>query len=314
MQIIFLVTLFFSYASLSAHSKNSSEFRAYEPTGSIARFYATQHEKQTLDFVTFMREQLDTINFALSEAIYHNNLTALEETKKIKLLSVWDMLLELDNLIDESDPDTSLPNSVHALQTAEAIRANLEKIAYELKVPEKDLDWLPLVGLIHDMGKAFALLGNFEQWAVVGDTFPLGCAFSPANIYADSFKNNPDFNNPKYNSKFGIYKPNIGLNNLLLSFGHDEYMYSIASRQSKLPEEALRIIRYHSCYPIHSKNAYEYLLAAEDNYYLRYIKAFNAYDLYSKNPLIPDREALKAYYLELINKYFPPQVAWIILS
>ena len=37
-----------------------------------------------------------------------------------------------------------------------------------------DDDWFHLVGLIHDLGKVMAFFGE-PQWAVVGDTFPVGC-------------------------------------------------------------------------------------------------------------------------------------------
>lgn len=67
----------------------------------------------------------------------------------------------LNELIDESDPDSDLPNIVHAFQTAERIRADH---------PE---DWFHLVGLIHDLGKIMAFSGE-PQWAVVGDPSPSG--------------------------------------------------------------------------------------------------------------------------------------------
>ena len=38
--------------------------------------------------------------------------------------------------------------------------------------PEED--WFQLVGLIHDLGKIMAFY-DAPQWAVVGDTFPVGC-------------------------------------------------------------------------------------------------------------------------------------------
>ena len=38
--------------------------------------------------------------------------------------------------------------------------------------PEED--WFQLVGLIHDLGKIMAFYDE-PQWAVVGDTFPVGC-------------------------------------------------------------------------------------------------------------------------------------------
>lgn len=56
--------------------------------------------------------------------------------------TVMEALERLNNLVDESDPDTDLPNIVHAFQTAERIRA-----------AHPDLDWFQLTGLIHDLGK-----------------------------------------------------------------------------------------------------------------------------------------------------------------
>jgi inositol oxygenase len=49
---------------------------------------------------------------------------------------------KLNDLVDESDPDNSIPNIVHAFQTAERIR---------LEYPNDD--WFHLTGLIHDLGK-----------------------------------------------------------------------------------------------------------------------------------------------------------------
>ena len=37
-------------------------------------------------------------------------------------MTIMDAITLLDNLVDESDPDIDLPNSVHAFQTAERIR------------------------------------------------------------------------------------------------------------------------------------------------------------------------------------------------
>jgi inositol oxygenase len=37
-------------------------------------------------------------------------------------MTIMEAITLLDSLVDESDPDTDLPNSVHAFQTAERIR------------------------------------------------------------------------------------------------------------------------------------------------------------------------------------------------
>jgi inositol oxygenase len=37
------------------------------------------------------------------------------------------------------------------------------------------------------------------QWAVVGDTFPVGCKWGNSIVYREtSFDNNPDGNDPRY--------------------------------------------------------------------------------------------------------------------
>lgn len=38
---------------------------------------------------------------------------------------------------------------------------------------------------------------------------------------------NPDYYNPAYNTKYGVYSPNCGLDNVMMSWGHDDYMYLV---------------------------------------------------------------------------------------
>ena len=82
-----------------------------------------------------------------------------------------------------------------------------------------------------------------------GDTFVVGCKFSDKNIYPETFAANPDSEDPMYSSEYGVYQPGCGLDNVILSWGHDEYLYSVLKDQSSLPEEGLAMIRYHSFYP-----------------------------------------------------------------
>ena len=81
---------------------------------------------------------------------------------------------------------TALPNSVHCFQTAERIREM-----------HPDLDWFHLTGLVHDVGKILAVWGE-PQYAVVGDTFPVGCKFSEKCVFSELFKNNPDKDDERY--------------------------------------------------------------------------------------------------------------------
>jgi len=211
-------------------------------------------------------------------------------------LSVWETIKLLDSVKDESDPDLDLPQIVHAFQTAE----NLRK-----RYPDKD--WLHLVGLIHDLGKVLILpeFGGLSQWSVVGDTFPVGCKFSDEILYYSFFEDNVDYYNKNYNTKYGIYSPHCGLDNVLFSFGHDEYLYQVLKHnRCKIPEIGLKIIRYHSFYAWHKNNAYEYLMSEEDYLTKQWCQIFSTADLYSKESEPQDIEKLKNYYQKLINKYF----------
>ena len=121
-----------------------------------------------------------------------------------KEMSVWDAFDFLNQLVDDSDPDTDLDQFQHLLQTSEAIRRDGHP------------DWMVLVGLMHDMGKVLCLFGE-PQWAVVGDTFPVGCAYSDKIVYPEFFSENVDFNDSKYNTTLGVYEKNCGLRNVDMS-------------------------------------------------------------------------------------------------
>lgn len=260
------------YASIDAKT-----FRQYDLAClRVKEFYLEQHERQTVAYNIQAR-----INF---------------KTKVRAKMTVWEGLERLNKLLDESDPDTELSQIDHALQTAEAIRR------------DRKPRWMQLVGLIHDLGKLLYFFDSQGQWDVVGDTFPVGCRFSKKIIFPDSFGKNPDFFNPLYNTKYGIYSKNCGLDSVMLSWGHDEYMYHIAKANSTLPEEALAMIRYHSFYPWHQENAYSYLMDDHDKEMMKAVRAFNKYDLYLKADALYDEDQLREYYLELIDEYFPEKV------
>lgn len=252
--------------------------RDYTENTPVAAFYRQHHTHQTLDFV-------------LNKKQYY---TAQIASRKY-MMSVWQVLEILNSIVDDSDPDTSLPQIQHALQTAEKIRADNQP------------DWLILVGLIHDLGK---LLVTFDepQWAVVGDTFPVGCAYQPHIIYPNYLQENHDIHNKTFQTVHGIYRPHCGLANVHMSFGHDEYLYQVV--KDYVPEEALYIIRYHSFYPQHQHNDYDHLLDEHDQKMFAWVRLFQQYDLYSKNTATVDVDAVKEYYQSLINKYFPATIAW----
>lgn len=120
---------------------------------------------------------------------------------------------------------------------------------------------------------------------VVGDTFPVGCKHAGKVVHPEFFAGNPDSKHPVYSTKYGIYEPNCGLENVHMSFGHDEYLYTVC--KDYLPPEALYIIRYHSFYSCHTQGEYSWLLNEKDTEMMKWVKTFNQYDLYSKAEDVP---------------------------
>jgi inositol oxygenase len=255
-----------------AKEKSTEEYRNYETPvrDTVKEFYRLNHTYQTYDFV--MEKKNNFLRFDKKE------------------MPVWEAFTFLNQLVDDSDPDTDLDQFQHLLQTSEAIRLDGHP------------DWMVLVGLMHDMGKVLCLFGE-PQWAVVGDTFPVGCGYSDKVVFPEFFKANPDYNNAEYQTELGIYKKGTGLRNVHMSWGHDEYVYQMM--KDSLPESGLYMLRYHSFYAWHREGAYDHLLDDHDRDMLKWVKLFNPYDLYSKCPTPPDWKQLRPYYEDLVAKYLP---------
>jgi inositol oxygenase len=257
--------------------KDRDAFRNYqaEARPSVKTFYQLNHCRQTYDFVQTKRDEYLPL--------------------RKKKMGVWEAMEFLNTLIDDSDPDTELSQIEHLLQTAEAIRADAHP------------RWFILAGLIHDLGKILCLMGE-PQWAVVGDTFPVGCAYSPKVVYYEFFQQNPDWNDPRYSTRLGIYQEKIGLDQVVMSWGHDEYLYQVIKYY--LPIEARYMIRYHSFYAAYRERDYEYLFNDRDHQMFQWVRRFNEYDLYSKSDQRPDTARLRPFYQELIDEYFPSVLCW----
>nr|GMD50437.1 Inositol oxygenase 1 [Ipomoea batatas]GMD93412.1 Inositol oxygenase 1 [Ipomoea batatas] len=191
--------------------------------GPVEEFYRVQHINQTYDFVKRMRED-------------YGRLDKVE-------MSIWECCELLNDVVDDSDPDLDEPQIDHLLQTAEAIRKDY---------PHQD--WMHLTALIHDLGKVLLhpSFGELPQWAVVGDTFPLGCAFDESIVHHKYFKENPDCNNTLYNTRNGVYEEGCGLDKVLMSWGHDDYIAAL-----------------------HREGAYTHLMNEEDKENMKWLKIFN---------------------------------------
>ena len=255
--------------------KQKDDYRNYDDPArdTVREFYRLNHQYQTYEFV--MQKRREYLAFDKKE------------------MTIWEAFDFLNQLVDDSDPDTDLSQLQHLLQTSEAIRADGHP------------DWMVLTGLMHDMGKVLCVFGE-PQWAVVGDTFPVGCAYSDKIVYPEYFKNNPDFNIEQYNTRLGVYEQNCGLKNVHMSWGHDEYVYQMM--KDYLPEPGLYMLRYHSFYAQHREGAYDHLLDDHDHEMFKYVDLFNPYDLYSKNPTPPNWDELKPYYEALVAKYLSPNI------
>lgn len=266
------------YADKNApQSKSEVDYRNFDQPAreTVREFYRLNHTYQTLEFARAKREDYASLN-----------------RQKI---SIWEAMEFLNTLVDDSDPDTDLSQIEHLLQTAEAIRTDAQP------------RWFVLTGLVHDLGKILCLWGE-PQWAVVGDTFPVGCKFSEKIVYHEMFTANQDWNVSEYQTESGIYAEGRGLEQVTMSWGHDEYMYHVA--KDYLPDEALYIIRYHSFHAAHRENAYSHLLNDRDREMFTWVRQFSRYDLYSKTPERPDVKELRPYYQDLIDEFFPAQICW----
>lgn len=258
-------------------NKTQAEFRNYEADArpTVREFYRLNHRHQTYDFVLAKKREYLGFNR--------------------RKMGIWEAAEFLNTLVDDSDPDTDLSQLEHLLQTAEAIRRDGRP------------RWFILAGFVHDLGKILCLFGE-PQWAVVGDTFPVGCRYSDKIVFPQYFADNPDAANERFQTRLGVYREGCGLDQVHLSWGHDEYIYQIA--KPYLPTEALYMLRYHSFYPWHREGEYDYLCNDEDRAMLKWVLDFNRYDLYTKSQERPDAASLRPFYEELTAEYFPPKLRW----
>lgn len=272
--------------------KKEEEFRNYTDSSRqelVQRHYLLMRSNQTVAFNRKMYAKYGKFN--------HTKMT------------VWEAFEALQGYVDASDPDSSLPNLEHMLQTAEGIRAAGHP------------DWFQLVGLLHDMGKLQYLWGASEdgqegtadgdQWALGGDTWVVGCRIPDSVVFPEFNSKNPDMADARYNTEFGMYEPNCGMKNLEFAWGHDEYLYRmLVHNKTTIPAEGLAMIRYHSCYPWHKEKEYTHLMAEGDAELLDWVLEFNKFDLYTKADTRPDVAQLWPYYQTLIDKYLPGKLDW----
>lgn len=143
------------------------------------------------------------------------------------------------------------------------------------------------------------------------------------------FEENPDYNKASYNTMYGIYTEGCGLENVFMSWGHDDYMYLVSKLQSQhlfhvrtsicgyysvsqvakenqttLPSAGLFIIRYHSFYGMVCSNNESRLIIQHGFLFLFFFFWFAALhksEAYKHLMNDEDRENMK--WLKVFNKY-----------
>src|SRR5215469_649711 len=107
--------------------RKPEQFRDYATTvpAMVRQLYRENHTYQTREFV--QRKKREYI--------------PLQKAR----MGIWAAMDFLNTLVDDSDPDTSLSQIDHLLQTAEAIRADGHP------------RWMVLTGFLHDLGKVLCL-------------------------------------------------------------------------------------------------------------------------------------------------------------
>lgn len=261
-----------------------STFRLYPPTPTspLLQFYTLQHTHQTYAYNLSARSR------------FHS------PTRPRPRHTIWSALLLLSSLVDASDPDaTALSQLQHSLQTGEALRRDGHP------------RWMQLVGLIHDLGKLMAFVGGGVtqggQWDVVGDTFPVGCKFrEEVLVYPGTWGGNADVGDEVYRTRLGVYEDGCGMGGLVMSWGHDEFLYQVLKGlrgRCRLPEVGLGVVRFHSFYGWHREGGYREFMAEGDEEVLEAVKVFNKYDLYTKRDQEVDVEGVRGYWEGLIAEF-----------
>lgn len=260
----------------------------------VELFYRLNHARQTVDYVRRQAGLFSSLSRATMDV--WEALALLGSLREYEAVLLEEYTSSGSGLA--SDADMSLIE--HAFQSAEACR-----IAFP------QYEWAGLVGLIHGLGKLLAHVkfGAEPQWAVCGESFPIGCRFHPAIVHSHYFQANPDRRRRALSTPTGLYQPGCGLGAVCMSWSGAEYLYMVLARnRTLLPPEALFLIRYQKFYSLmRPGQPYGELLSPFDRSMLPILAQFQKVIEYRRID-VPGRlegQAFQDYYDFLLDKYIP---------
>ena len=190
-------------------------------------------------------------------------LKAKYESPILGKFRVWDLIEKLSLCIDPTD-------------NLLGVTSQYVHVCQILQVMEQDevLDeTMLLTALLHDLGKVALLAGE-----------------APENVVC--------FTQPVEERE-----PEVGLDNVLFQFGHDEISYSRI--KDHVPPHVAWLVRYHSMLV---GKAEKYMSAQDREYQQQYLAKFSKYDHGTKSAaFLPDRPTLDRY-RDFVESRFPSPI------
>mmetsp|Transcript_2309 Transcript_2309/g.4981 ORF Transcript_2309/g.4981 Transcript_2309/m.4981 type:complete len:758 (-) Transcript_2309:125-2398(-) len=261
---------------------------------------------QTYDYVLSMRSRF--LNFSLGKATLIEALGWIDSFPAHPFHS-WSS----DEGKTAAD-DTVMKSSTPSLRTLSFIMA---ETAREEGLP----DWVQLVALLHELGEAVKVLDpthtgdmadSIYDWTISSRSRVVGCKPPHRATFSEYRHLNMDLEDSKYNTNLGVYKPQCGLQNVLLMWTGCEYMYYLLKHNhATLPEEGFAMIRYFLLGDWHEHHEYSAITNADDADVMPFVAEFDALRRRVRlksvdcNDLSDDQcsELWESHYVHIASKY-----------
>lgn len=190
--------------------------------------------------------------------------------------------LDLSKLLP-ADPFTVSLSSASACRPTPSLRALLFATA-ELARSTGHPDWVQFVALIHGLATVLKFIdfitdaesnSDFD-WTISVDSAIVGCTFPETSTHSELHCFSPDSGDSRYQSVVGRYKRHIGLENVLLSWTGNEYLYYMLKNNNDvvLPDDAYSLLKLYPLLEWHSNGFHSVLANEVDNDLKQSVKDF----------------------------------------